>query len=489
MAEMSLLEARLSKLDYVKGITNPYPERFEKTHEIYQAAVLSDGTENVCTAGRIMSMRKMGKMSFVTIADIEGKIQIAIKKDVIGEEEYEFFKKGYDIGDFMGVNGEVFTTNAGEKTIRAHKLFFLGKSLKPLPEKFHGVSDIEICYRQRYLDLCMSDETKDRFLKKSQFVKEIRRYLEDNGYTEIETPVLIDHPSGATARPFTSHHNALDMDVYLRIAPETYLKRAIVGGFTKVFEFARCFRNEGMDATHLQDFTMLEGYCAYYNYRDNMKFLQNMLTTVITKIWGTPIIKVNDTIIDFSSEWEVVSFRDLILRDCGIDIDKYKTNKELLMEIESRNIDLSSADDPKNLGRGNLIDLLYKKVSRPKIVAPTFLIEHPTDLSPLARANDNNPDITDRFQLIINGAEIINAYSELVDPREQRERLTEQARNKANGDEEAMMMDEDYITAMEYGMPPISGWGMGIDRVLQVLMGTDNIRDTVMFPLMRPMNE
>lgn len=488
MSENILLEARLAKLDYVKGITNPYPERFERTHELYEARRLADGIGGVKVAGRIMSIRKMGKLSFVTIADINGKIQIAIKKDVIGEEAYEFFKKGFDLGDFLGTMGELFTTQMGEKTIRAHQIFFLGKSLRPLPEKFHGVQDTEIRYRQRYLDLCMNDDAKERFLKKYNFIKEVRRYLEDNGYIEIETPVLIDHPSGATARPFISHHNALDMDVYLRIAPETYLKRAIVGGFTKVFEFARCFRNEGMDATHLQDFTMLEGYCAFYNYRDNMKFLQDMLTAVVTKIWGAPELEVNGNIINFASEWEVVTFRELILRDCGIDIEAYETAEELLARIEELQIDLASATEPHKLGRGNLIDLLYKKVSRPKLIAPTFLIAHPTDLSPLARANDENPELSDRFQLVINGAEIINAYSELVDPREQRERLMEQARCKASGDEEAMVMDEDYVTAMEYGMPPISGWGMGIDRVLQVLMGTDNIRDTVMFPIMKPLD-
>ncbi|MCI9315361.1 MAG: lysine--tRNA ligase [Lachnospiraceae bacterium] len=488
MSENVLVEARLTKLEYVKDITNPYPERFERTHELYEVGDLPDGADGVRAAGRIMSMRKMGKLSFLTIADIEGKMQIAVKKDVVGEEAYEFFKKGFDLGDFFGVEGEMFTTQTGEKTIRAKQIFFLGKSLRPLPEKFHGIQDTEICYRQRYLDLCMNDETKERFLKKYRFITEIRHYLEENGYIEIETPVLIDHPSGATARPFISHHNALDMDVYLRIAPETYLKRAIVGGFTKVFEFARCFRNEGMDATHLQDFTMLEGYCAYYNYSDNMKFLQNMLITVVTKIWGTPEIVVNGNTINFASEWEAVTFRDLILRDCGIDIEDYKTAEELLEKIEEQHIDLASATDPRKLGRGSLIDLLYKKVSRPKLIAPTFLIAHPTDLSPLARANDHNPELSDRFQLIINGAEIINAYSELVNPVEQRDRLMEQARCKANGDEEAMVMDEDYVNAMEYGMPPVSGWGMGIDRVLQVLMGTDNIRDTVMFPIMRPLD-
>lgn len=485
MSEDKLLDARLNKLEYVKGITNPYPERFEVTHSIPEAAKLPDETTGVRVAGRIMFMRKMGKMSFVSISDVYGKLQVAIKKDEVGEEAYEFFKKGFDIGDFLGVEGEMFTTNTGEKTIRAKKIDFLGKALRPFPEKFHGVTSTEICYRQRYLDLCMNPETKQRFLKKFEFMKEIRRFLEDRGYIEIETPVLIDHPSGASARPFVSHHNALDMDVFLRIAPETYLKRAIVGGFTKVFEFARCFRNEGMDATHLQDFTMLEGYCAYYNYRDNMKFLQEMLTTVVTKVWGSPVVEVNGNTINFADEWEVVSFRDLVLRDCGIDINEFTTAEQLLAEIRAKQIDLSSEDNPEALGRGNLIDLLYKKVSRPKIIAPTFLIEHPTDLSPLARANDEHPEIVDRFQLIINGAEVINAYSELVDAREQRERLMEQARCKAEGDEEAMMMDEDYITAMEYGMPPISGWGMGIDRVFQVLTGEDNIRDSILFPLMK----
>ena len=312
--------------------------------------------------------------------------------------------------------------------------------------------------------------------------------MEDNGYIEIETPVLIDHPSGATARPFVAHHNALDMDVYLRIAPETYLKRAIVGGFTKVFEFARCFRNEGMDTTHLQDFTMLEGYCAYYNYRDNMRFLQDMLQTVITKIRGSAVISINGTEIDFGAEWAVVTFRELILKDCGIDIDEFKTAEALLQEIESRHIELNSTDDPKKLGRGNLIDLLYKKVSRPKMIAPTFLIAHPTDLSPLARANDDDPEITDRFQLVINGAEIINAYSELVDPNEQRRRLQIQAQSHADGDEEAMVMDDDYLTAMEYGMPPTGGLGFGIDRCAMLLCGASSIRDVILFPTMKPLN-
>lgn len=486
MSVESLEASRMNKMKYVRERTIAYPERFEKTHELMEVAVLDDGTPKVRIAGRITFIRKMGKLSFVSLTDVLGRLQVALKRDTLGPEEYDFFKKGFDIGDFMGVQGEIFTTQTGEKTVRAHKIYFLGKALKPLPEKFHGISNIDSCYRQRYLDLIMNQNTKDRFLFKFNFMKEVRRYLEDNGYIEIETPVLIDHPSGATARPFASHHNALNMDVYLRIAPETYLKRAIVGGFTKVFEFARCFRNEGMDASHLQDFTMLEGYCAYYNYRDNMVFLQKMLAHIIMRLFGKSVITINDRVIDFAGEWPVVSFRDLIHQDCGIDINVCSSADELLAEIKSRQISIESETEVHLLGRGNLIDLLYKKVSRPKIIEPTFLIEHPTSLSPLARANDDNPDVVDRFQLIINGAEVINAYSELVDPIDQRNRLMEQARLKAGGDEEAMAMDNDYITAMEYGMPPISGWGMGIDRILQVLTGQENIRDLIMFPLMRP---
>lgn len=488
MSEYLLDESRMNKLELVKAHTNPYPERFEKTHELQDIITLEDGIQQVRTAGRIVLMRKMGKLSFITISDINGKVQVAIKKDIVGAEEYEFFKKSFDIGDFIGAEGDIFTTQTGEKTLRAIKIYFLGKALRTLPEKFHGITNIDSCYRQRYLDLIMNKETRERFLLKFNFMKEIRRFLEDSGYMEIETPVLIDHPSGALARPFVSHHNALDMDVYLRIAPETYLKRAIVGGFTKVFEFARCFRNEGIDASHLQDFTMLEGYCAYYNYRDNMVFLQKMLTHVITKLFGEAQITIGDKVIDFSGEWPIVTFRDLIYRDCGIDINLYETAEMLLAEIKRLGIQLESETDIHLLGRGNLIDQLYKKVSRPAIIEPTFLIEHPTSLSPLARANDDNPEVVDRFQLIINGAEIINAYSELVNPIEQKSRLLEQARLKNNGDEEAMFMDNDYITAMEYGMPPISGWGMGVDRVLQVLTGQDNIKNLIMFPLLRPLD-
>ncbi|MHC5372539.1 lysine--tRNA ligase [Enterococcus sp. LJL120] len=483
MVNLSLEEVRIAK---VKGLKKPVPDRYEVNEEICQLASLADGTTNVKIAGRVVAIRKMGKLTFFQIADIHGEAQAAIKKDEVGEESYNYFHAVIDTGDFIGLAGSIFTTKTGEKTLRVSEYTFLGKSLLPLPAKFHGLQNIEAIYRQRYLDLIMNQEAREGFLLRSKIIKAIRDYLDNKEYIEIETPVLINKPSGALAQPFTSHHNALDIDVFLRIAPETYLKRAVVGGFTKVFEFARCFRNEGMDATHLQDFTMLEAYCAYYNYQDNMKFLQEMLTAVVTEVFGEAKISINGTTIAFDGEWPVVTFRELLLKDCGIDINQFATSQDLLAEIRRKGIDLNTTENVEQMGKGNLIDLLYKRVSRPHIIQPTFLTEHPLELSPLARANDENPQITDRFQLLINGAEIINGYSELVDPIEQEKRLTEQARLNATGDQEAMVMDQEYITAMRHGMPPISGWRMGIDRLLQVITGTGNLRDTVLFPLMRP---
>lgn len=480
---------RREKVEKIKEFCNPYPERFPITHDLKEVCELSDGTTNIKVAGRISLMRQMGKLTFLTIKDVSGYIQLSIKVDKVGEEKYEFFKNFFDLGDYIGASGEMFTTHTGEKTIRVDEFEFLGKALKPLPEKFHGLTDIEACYRQRYIDLIMNEDTKKRFLLKYEFIKEIRRFLEDLNYIEIETPVLSNKASGASAKPFIAHHNALDMDVYLRIAPETYLKRAVIGGFNKVFEFARCFRNEGIDATHLQDFTMLECYCSYFNYKDNMKLIENMLKKVISKTFGSLNITIGDKKIDLSKDWGTVSFRDLIMEYANIDINVYNTKEDLLKIISDKNIDLESETDINLLGYGKLVDLLYKKTARPNVIGPVFLVDHPIELSPLARANDENPNITDRFQLLINGAEIVNGYSELVDPIEQAKRLEEQAKLKEKGDDEAMPMDNDYIEAMEYGMPPISGWGMGIDRVIQILTDTLNIKDNVLFPLMRPLEK
>lgn len=482
-----LMQVRRDKMQKIKdsGI-NVRPERYEKTHSIKDARNLEDGTKNVSIAGRIMSKRKLGKISFLDLQDLQGHLQLCIKRDDLGEETYKFLHETVDIGDFIGVKGDIFTTEAGEKTLQVYEYTFLGKAFRPLPEKFHGITDTEAVYRERHLDLIMNDDSKKRFILRTQLIRLMREFLDNHGFLEVDTPVLQNTASGATARPFITHHNALDMDVYLRISPELTLKKLIIGGFEHVYEIARDFRNEGMDANHLQDFTMIEGYSAYWCYRDNMKFLREMIIYILDKLFdGNLKLQLGGQEVDFGGEWPAVSFRDLILKDCGIDIDKYLTAQELLAEINKQGIKLE-ADNLENLGRGNLIDTLYKKVSRPKIINPTYLTKHPIDLSPLARSNDENPQITDRFQLVVNGQEIINGYSELVDSDEQEKRLIEQSKLKDQGDDEAMSIDTEYIRAMEYGMPPISGWGLGIDRFLQFLTNSDNIRDVVLYPLMRP---
>lgn len=487
MGDISELKrVRLEKEEKLKELgINIHPERYEVTHALKDARLLEDGTKNVRVAGRVMSKRKMGKISFMDLRDIEGKIQLVIKRDDIGEETYKILHSTIDVGDFIGVEGEIFTTQSGEKSLQVANYEFLGKAIRPLPEKFHGISNQELMYRERHLDLIMNDDTKKRFLLRSNFIKLMREFLWERGFIEVDTPVLQNTASGATARPFITHHNTYDADVYLRISPELTLKKLIVGGFTNVFEIARDFRNEGISVNHLQDFTMIEGYSAYYNYKDNMKLLRDMVIYIISKLFdGNTTVNISGTDIDFGQEWDEVSFRDLLIKDCGIDINDYPTAKELLAEIRNRGIELED-ENIENLGRGNLIDLLYKKVSRPYIIKPTYLTGHPTDLSPLARSNDDNPDYVDRFQLIVNGQEIINGYSELVDSEEQEKRFIEQNALKENGDEEAMSIDHEYIKAMEYGMPPISGWGLGIDRFLQFLTSSYNIRDVVLYPLLK----
>ena len=475
---------RIEKINKIKEKNiNPYPDRFQITHKLNEIADLPDDVEHIRIAGRLKALRIMGNLTFGVLSDMEGSCQIAIQKKIVGVDVYQFMKKLVDIGDFIGIEGISMTTKTGEKTVNALEFVFLGKALLPLPEKFHGISDVEKCYRQRYLDLIMNEDTRKRFVFRSKLIPSIRRFLEKHDFVEVETPVLCNKASGALAKPFATHHNALGIDVFLRIAPETYLKRCVTAGYNKVFEFARCFRNEGISPAHLQDFTMLEYYCAYWNYEDNMRFTQAMFQHVLLETLGTTTIKIGDENIDFSGEWGRIDFRNLILQDCNIDIEKHDDVDILRKEIKSKGIQI---DDIDKLGMGNLVDQLYKKVSRGNLKGPVFLTGHPVESSPLARKNDQKSNIADRFQLIVSGAEIVNAYSELVDPLDQRERLEEQSMAKASGDAEAMDMDEDYLKCMEYGMPPISGWGLGIDRLVALLTGCDNIRDVVLFPLNRP---
>jgi lysyl-tRNA synthetase, class II len=479
-------EVRLEKIEHLRqaGIP-PYAQRFEKTHSAQQAKGLPDGTEGIKIAGRVVALRGFGKLTFGHIIDFSGKIQFAAQKNKLGES-FGLFMKTVDVGDFIGVEGGVITTKTGEKTVDIERWTFLSKALRPLPEKFHGLTDQELKYRRRYLDLITSPESMERFKKRTRIISTIRNFLDANAFVEIDTPVLTNKACGALARPFVTHHNALDIDIYLRIAPETYLKRAIAGGFERVYEFARSFRNEGIDASHLPDFTLLEYYCAYWNYRDNMDFTEKLMKHLLMEIQGGLALRHEQTTISFDGTWPRISFRDLVLRDCGIDIDAFKTKSELWAEIKNRGIVFEDAVDVEKAGRATLIDLLYKKVSRPKLVNPVFVMHHPVEVSPLARKNDDNPLVVDRFQLVVNGWEVVNAYSELIDPIDQAQRFKEQAAARAQGDEDAMDVDEDFLLCMEYGMPPISGWGMGVDRIVALLTNTSNLREAVLFPLLRP---
>lgn len=477
-------DIRIGKLKLIreKGV-NPYVDRFEKTHSLLQAKKLPLSTEDVRTAGRILTVRLFGRLIFATLKDFSGKMQIALQEKVIGKEMFSFFKKFVDIGDFIGVEGSIFKTRAGEITLDTGKFELLSKTLRPLPEKWHGLTDQELIYRQRYLDLVMNDGTIERFLKRTRIIKSIRDFLDASDFVEVETPVLQTKPSGAIATPFATHHNALDLDLYLRIAPETYLKRCIAGGFEKVYEFARSFRNEGLDPSHLQDFTMLEYYAAYWNYEDNMRFTENLIKHVLEEVNGSLNLVFGEKGLNFNKEWRRVPMHDIIKETTGIDYTLFTNAEDLRKELIKRNIEIQ---DVETMGFGSIIDSIFKKAVRPEIIDPLFIIHHPIELSPLARRNDSNPMITDRFQLVVNGWEIVNAYSELIDPVDQRERLEEQARLHSKGDAEAMVMDEDFLTAMEHGMPPISGLGMGIDRFVCLLTNQENLRDIILFPLMKP---
>lgn len=495
MSEKNEQAMRLQKLKKIKSLgLQPYPAKFDKQQTLAECYSFKIG-KKVKTAGRLIMLRNMGKLTFAHLQDFSGKMQIAFKQDDadsltgvgFNKEKYKQLLKIIDLGDFLGVEGEVFETHKGELTILVKKWTILGKALKPLPEKWHGLKDTEAKYRQRYLDLISNPETMERFKFKSEFVRELRRFYEEHGFIEIDTPILCNTASGALAKPFVTHHNALDADLYLRIAPEIYLKEAIIGGFDKIFEVARVFRNEGIDTSHLQDFTMVEHYCAYWDYKMNMQFTEKLLTSIIKKLKGSLKLKVLNrkeklVEVDFSLPWPQVTFRDLLIKDCGIDIDQCLTVEALRTIIKKKKIDIENIG---SLGRGNLIDELYKKVSRPKLINPVFLTQHPIELSPLARKNDDNPLIVDRFQLIVNGWEVLNAYSELVDPIEQNERFNQQMKAKKIGDEEAMTKDDEYVEAMKYGMPPISGWGMGIERIVALLTQQSNLKDIVMFPLMK----
>jgi lysyl-tRNA synthetase class 2 len=489
MSEQSLRDVRIEKRALLEGEgMQVHPDRFARTHTLRQVMDLKPG-EKVRAAGRVGQLRKFGKLTFATLEDMEGHIQIALVRDQLdadpeaSQKKYELFSKAVDRWDFLGVDGEMYFTDRGELTIKVHDWTFLGKTLQPPPNKYQGVKDVETNWRKRYLDLVSNEETRHRFRVRAKVVNALRDFLNGAGFIEVETPILNTQQSGALARPFFTHHNALDMECVLRIAPETYLKRLIVGGYDRVYEFARCFRNEGLAASHLQEFTMLEFYAAYWNYEDNMTFTEDLIRHAIQGAMGSLEVQRGDHRLDFSQPFPRRRLRDVIFESCGIDIDVHKDAPSLRKAIFALHVDLDNPD----AGRGSLIDQLYKRTARPKLIQPTFIVGHPVDLSPLARRSDTNPEAVDRFQLVVDTWEVINAYSELVDALDQRSRFEEQAALRAGGDDEAMPVDEDYLTAMEFGMPPISGWGMGIDRIVALLTGAPNLRDVVWFPLMKPL--
>ena len=477
-------QVRRDKLEEIKKYCNPYPEKYNVTHKIKDARLLEDGATDVAIAGRIVFMRKMGKLSFVRIRDIEGDMQLEIKIDMVGEEKYAFFKKLIDTGDFIGASGEIFTTQTGEKTLRVHSFEFLGKALRPLPEKFHGLTDMEMKYRQRYVDLIMNEDTRRVFLGRSKLYAYIHKFLGENGFLEVETPILQNAVCGASAKPFYTHHNALDMDCNLRIAPETYLKQCVAGGFNRVYEVAKCFRNEGMDTEHLQEFTQVEWYASYWNFEDNIKFYQKFIRGLLTELTGSTSIEYNGNIIDFGSDWKRINYVDEMRNVLGfdfLDIDDPKILKDKV--VQKGLFTYEELEDTKSLSQ--IIDFIYKRKIRTDVLEPTIIYNYPAVLIPLARRNDNDNRIIDVFQVVACGTELCKAYSELVNPVTQREAFEDQLRAKEQGDDETMELDENFLSAMEQGMPPISGLGFGIDRLMMIIFNQLSIRDVVLFPQMK----
>ncbi|MCZ6572988.1 MAG: lysine--tRNA ligase [Planctomycetota bacterium] len=479
-------EVRRSKLESLRAAgVEPFRERYERTHTLAEASALPEETKGLRLCGRLMSVRTFGKLTFAHLQDGTGRLQIALDKKSTPEAVWTLFHDAVDRGDWIGAAGELFRTRRGELTLRVGELELLSKALRPLPEKWHGLKDAELRQRRRYLDLLMSEETRKRFDVRCKVLRTLRAYLDDHGFVEVDTPVLQTVPSGAAARPFITHHNALDLDVYLRIAPETWLKRLIVGGYDRVYEFARCFRNEGMDPSHLQDFTMLEYYSAFWNWEDNLRFTERLMRHLVQEISGSQVLEWRGQKIDFGGEWPRIDLGVLVREKSGIDIDAHADADSLRGAIAGKGIGIEKMDQ---MGRGNLIDALYKVCARQDLVQPCFVTRIPAETLPLARRNDADPGRADCFVLVVNGWELVKAYSELIDPIDQRERFAEQERLRTGGDQEAMFLDEDYLEAMEYGMPPVSGWGMGIERVVSLLTGADNLRDVVFFPLLRPLD-
>lgn len=439
--------------------------------------------KQVSIAGRLMSKRVMGKASFFDLRDRCGKVQLYVTRDDMGEEVYKKFKR-LDIGDLVGVTGEVFKTQKGEISVRTNGYTLLSKSLLPLPEKFHGLRDTDLRYRQRYVDLIVNPEVKRAFEIRSKVITAIRSYLDTRGYMEVDTPILNTIPGGAAARPFITHHNTLDIDMYMRIAPELYLKRLIVGGFERVYEMGRQFRNEGMDVKHNPEFTTMEVYEAYTDYEGMMNLTEDLISTVAQEVLGTTKITYQGTDIDLAPGWARMTMMESIKKFAGIDFAETTTDAEAEALAKSVGIEVE-----KGMNRGEIINLAFEEKVEDNLVQPTFIYEYPVEVSPLAKRYKDNPAFTERFEVFILGCEYGNAFSELNDPIDQKERFMKQVEKREKGDEEANMMDEDFVTALEYGMPPTGGLGIGIDRLIMLLTDSASIRDVLLFPTMKPIDK
>lgn len=484
-------QARLEKLNLLKekGI-DPYPADVLQDVTCLEARDNFEDLEKRGShhmVGRIMSLREQGKIIFINFDDGTGKFQAFLKKgEPLKEEDFELVEKTFDIGDFIQVKGTFFVTNKGEKTILVEEVKILSKSLLPLPEKWHGLQDIEARFRERELDILTNEEIKDRFVKRSKLISSMRRFLDERGFLEVETPVFHPIPGGTNARPFTTHHNALDIDLYLRIATELYLKRLIVAGFDKVYEIGRIFRNEGIDHFHNPEFTMMELYWAYVPKDKFISFLEEMMITIIRETVGVEKVTFDGKEMDFSLPWPRITFREAILEATGIDIDKFKEPEALVAEVKARGLDI---DFSGLYGIGEHYDELYKKTARVSVSRPTWILDYPVELKPLAKRNPEDPTKSSSLQLVVEGAEIINAYYyELNDPIDQRERFMEQEELREAGSEEAQHLDEQFLKSLEYGMPPTSGVGIGIDRLAMLLTDAPNIKEVILFPTLKPKN-
>ena len=458
--------------------------KYDRTHLSSEVKDNYDELEgkDVAVAGRIIAKRIMGKASFCTIQDATGRIQSYVSINDLGEESYSLFKT-YDIGDIIGIKGFVFKTRTEEISVHAKEVVLLTKSLRPLPEKFHGLKDTELRYRQRYLDLIVNPEVKETFIKRSKIIKELRRILEEEGYLEVETPMLTTVATGDAARPFITHHNTLNLDMFLRIAPELNLKRLIVGGFDKVYEIGKNFRNEGMDIKHNPEFTNIEFYAAYEDYNDMMDMAEKIISTIAQNVLGTTKITYQGVDIDLTPSWKRISMIDSIKEITGIDFNEIKTDEEALALAKEREIEL---EDTKQT-RGHVINAFFEEYVEDTLIQPTFIIDYPVEISPLTKRKPSDPSLVERFELFIGGREYGNAYSELNDPLDQYERFMKQVEAKQKGDEEAGGMDEDFVTALEIGLPPTGGMGIGLDRLIMLLTDSASIRDILFFPTMKPL--